>query len=177
MSKKGILFLIVFTLIECVSPIFFSALGSNSSSLASCKKKELDNKNCDLKLNPYQLHFTEKRVTIEREFLKRVQDLPLLTDGLVWKKISLSAYGTRWIVEFELLTPASGEIRLQDLHWIVMELKMDRGLVLLDEIIQKQRSHEDTQQKKQTENRLKTGLKVDKNNKIRWWAGAKEGFW
>lgn len=146
-----------------------------SRSMVACNQRDLRRRHCDLALGPYRIAMTPDRATIANGIWKNVQDLPIREAGTEWERVELRQLGTRWIMEFEFLTPARGEISLQDLIWVVFELDGAKWTSRVQEVIQKKRVKGDL--KKQSELKERYGLRFEKNGSIHWWAGRAQGEW
>lgn len=158
----------------------FAANKGKARNSVRCTKKELGLKSCKLQLEAYRLSLSPEKITIDNDVWKEVHPLPLVGEKVTWQRVQLRRLKKRWIVEVEMWTEPEGEAEVQDLHWVVFELKNVKWNKHVEEVIQKRRRRLQEAQaanriRFQSDGKEKYGLTLKKSGKISWRVGKLHG--
>ena len=147
---------------------------AHAKGTLKCNSEELKQRNCLLKVDKAHYQFLKDNLSIDDGVWKGVVTVPLEMEGTEWESLRLIDTAGRRFYELKIWTPPEEGVKLQSLHWLIVELKGTESTQMLDEVIQKRRPVGEKDQGWLKDTLEKHGLKTV-GKKVHWFAGHKKG--
>lgn len=145
-----------------------------SPSHLECSKKELERKDCLLRLSSYKVQISKLKVTWSDGSWTAIADLPMVQEDFHWQEAKLAKMGTRWVLQIWIWDAGKGEAKVESLHWLVSELKDRAFFPKLDKVVRKREVRATPPGSYSYDREVPHGLKPAKGG-LRWTAGRDSG--
>ena len=126
-------------LLILVCALFSLSAHSESAAKVSCSSRELELRDCTVKLKNWQVSLTKEKILLGDSVWRSAHDLPLIGAETAWHKVLLRQIVGRTFLELQIWGAPVGETHIQELHWVVVELLDKDAKVKLDEVIRRRR--------------------------------------
>ena len=144
----------------------------------SCSPQERALKTCKLRSGSFAIQVEPTKLLLNDGVFRHVAESPGFASTSEWEEIHLSKLKDEWILEFFLWQKNKDHEPLEELHWIVAQIKESQVGYRLDEVIQRRSPKEDSTHKVKIFNydpKLSTSLRVI-GEEIEWRAGGRTGI-
>ena len=156
--------------------LFFVCVVALSSEArdVECSKEALRQKNCLLKSGKGQYQFLRDNLSIDDGVWKEVVKVPLEEEGTQWQSLRMIKRAGRRFYELKIWSPQKQDVKLQSLHWTLIELVGTKATLRLNQVIQKRRPIPNKKDGFLMDKMEKHTLKA-KGSRIHWTVGHLKG--
>ena len=155
-----------------------SAPRAAPSSL-SCPSANLRSRDCHLQLGSLEIDLLDQTIAWTDGTWHRVDPMPLVGEGVEWEKIKLENAAGTTLLQAWIWDKASGETKIQSLHWYVLQFANHDVKTLWQGVVDKRHPEtpgDDNPGKTKTvylkDKTEVHGFRVVKTGRIEWWLGG-----
>lgn len=155
--------------------ILWAASVGMASTGSQCLQRDLERKDCLLRLKPYNVQVSRVKVTWSDGTWTSIADAPLPDEKFQWEKVRLDQVAHRWLVQFWIWDSGQGQANVQSLHWVVAELSGHSLTIRLNQIVRRRHLKQGTAKSYTYDPWIAHSLKA-KANVIYWSFGRTNGL-
>jgi hypothetical protein len=156
----------------------------------TCKKSELETKNCYIKFKSYSLQLTQKKITVHDGVWRSIFDFPIISEKSNWHKVVFQKKGGKHFLNLYIWDAPVGETQVQSLKWLLISFKTVKSKLMVNKVVWKRyvknlselkgsspevaNNDKNKKIKYGYESRKKHGYRI-KGAQLNWWSGYEKG--